>query len=44
MQKKNLKKSYQFEVLNEIYLQNFLHGWVVNREMVTVALLLQIMD
>ena len=22
-----------FEVLNEIYLQNFLHRWVVNREM-----------
>jgi hypothetical protein len=26
------KESYQFEVLNEVYLQNFLHGWVVNRE------------
>jgi hypothetical protein len=26
------KKSYQFEVLNEVYLQNFLHGWVVNHE------------
>ena len=22
-----------FEVLNEVYLQNFLHRWVVNREM-----------
>jgi hypothetical protein len=27
------KESYQFEVLNEVYLQNFLHGWVVNHEM-----------
>jgi hypothetical protein len=27
------KQSYQFEVLNEVYLQNFLHGWVVNHEM-----------
>jgi hypothetical protein len=26
------KESYQFEVLNEVYLQNFLHRWVVNRE------------
>jgi hypothetical protein len=26
------KESYQFEVLNEVYLQNFLHGWVVNHE------------
>ena len=22
-----------FEVLNKVYLQNFLHRWVVNREM-----------
>ena len=26
------KEFYWFEVLNEIYLQNFLHRWVVNRE------------
>jgi hypothetical protein len=26
------KESYQFEVLNEVYLQNFLHRWIVNRE------------
>ena len=25
-------ESSQFEVLNEVYLQNFLHRWVVNRE------------
>ena len=31
--KKIVKESYQFEVLNEVYLQNFLHRWVVNREM-----------
>jgi hypothetical protein len=27
------KESYQFKVLNKVYLQNFLHGWVVNHEM-----------
>jgi hypothetical protein len=26
------QRNYQFEVLNKVYLQNFLHGWVVNRE------------
>ena len=26
------KESYRFEVLNEVYLQNFLHRCVVNRE------------
>jgi hypothetical protein len=26
------KESCQFEVLNEVYLQNFLHRWFVNRE------------
>ena len=26
------KESYQFEVLNKIYLQTFLNRWVVNRE------------
>ena len=31
--KKNLRfESSQFEALNEVYLQNFLHRWVVNRE------------
>ena len=25
-------KSYHLEVLNEVYLQNFLHEWVVNHE------------
>ena len=25
-------ESSQFEALNEVYLQNFLHRWVVNRE------------
>ena len=25
-------ESYKFEVLNEVYLQNFLHKWIVNRE------------
>ena len=28
-------------VLNKIYLQNFLHGWVVNREMNLIRLLNQ---
>jgi len=27
---KDVKRA--FEVLNEVYLQNFLHRWVVNRE------------
>ena len=26
------KESYQFEVLNKVYLNFFLHRWVVNRE------------
>ena len=26
------RESYYFGVLNEGYLQNFLHGWVVNHE------------
>ena len=26
------RESYYFGVLNKIYLQNFLHGWVVNHE------------
>ena len=26
------RESYYFGVLNEVYLQNFLHGWVVNHE------------
>jgi len=31
--KKNLRfESSQFEALNEVYLRNFLHRWVVNRE------------
>ena len=31
--KKNLRfESSQFEALNEVYLQNFLNRWVVNRE------------
>jgi len=29
------------KVLNEVYLQNFLHGWVVNREMNLMSLLSQ---
>ena len=32
LQKNFAKESYQFEVLNEIYLQIFLHRWVVKRE------------
>ena len=24
---------HMHEVLNEVYLQNFLYGWVINREM-----------
>ena len=31
--KKIAMESYKFEVLNEVYLQNFLHRWVVNHEM-----------
>ena len=31
-QKKIAKEYYEFEVLNEIYLENFLYRWVVNRE------------
>jgi hypothetical protein len=34
-----VKESYQFEVLNKVYLQNFLHGWVVNRETNLMSLL-----
>jgi len=30
---------YQFEVLNEVYLQIFLHRWVVNREMNLIMLI-----
>ena len=30
--KKFASESSQFEVVNEVYLQNFLHGWVINRE------------
>ena len=30
---------YMHEVLNEIYLQFFLHGWIVNREMNLISLL-----
>ena len=25
-------ESWHLEVLNEVYLQNFLHGWIVHRE------------
>ena len=32
LQKKFAMESCEFEVLNEVYLQNFLHRWVVNRE------------
>ena len=32
LQKKITMESYEFEVLNEVYLQFFLHRWVVNRE------------
>ena len=32
LQKKIAMESYEFEVLNEVYLQNFLYIWVVNRE------------
>ena len=28
-------------VLNEVYLQNFLHGWAVNREMNLMSLINQ---
>ena len=31
--KKIAMESCEFEVLNKFYLQNFLHRWVVNREM-----------
>jgi len=30
---------YIHEVLNKIYLQTFLHGWVVNREMNIMSIL-----
>ena len=30
---------HMYEVLNEVYLQNFLHGWVVNRETNLMSLL-----
>ena len=30
---------HMHEVLNRIYLQNFLHEWVVNREMNLISLL-----
>jgi hypothetical protein len=33
------KESCQFEVLNEVYLQNFLHGWAVNCETNLMSLL-----
>jgi len=32
LQKNFAMESCEFEVLNEVYLQNFLHRWVVNRE------------
>ena len=31
--------TYMHGVLNEIYLQNFLHGWVVNHETDLMSLL-----
>ena len=37
--KKIVKESWSFEVLNEVYLQNFLHGWAVNRETNLMSLL-----
>jgi len=30
---------HMYGVLNKIYLQNFLHGWIVNREMNLMNLL-----
>ena len=30
---------HMHRVLNEVYLQNFLHGWVVNRETNLMSLL-----
>ena len=41
---KSKKKSHQifrymYGVLNEVYLQNFLHGWAVNRETNLMSLL-----
>jgi hypothetical protein len=36
---KFLKESCQFEVLNKVYLQNFLHGCAVNRETNLMSLL-----
>ena len=30
---------HMYEVLNEVYLQNFLHGWAVNRETNLMSLL-----
>ena len=30
---------HMYEVLNEVYLQNFFHGWVVNRETNLMSLL-----
>ena len=30
---------HMHEVLNEVHLQNFLHGWTVNREMNLMSLL-----
>ena len=30
---------HMHEVLNKVYLQNFLHGWAVNREMNLMSLL-----
>jgi hypothetical protein len=33
------KESCQFEILNEVYLQNFLHGWAVNHETNLMSLL-----
>ena len=32
LKKKITMEFCEFEVINEVYLQNFLHRWVVNRE------------
>ena len=39
LQKKIAMESYEFEVLDEVYLQNFLHRWAVNRETNLMSLL-----
>ena len=41
LSKKIKRESCYFEVINKIYLQNFLHGWVVNHEMNLMSLINQ---